>query len=168
MKRTGKWVTVMTIVSVISVMVGFLMMTSYAAMPDTPADVTFTPVAWVYLPLIEKSPTRLQDGYYKFTFDYGSFWFTVTDGGTKAINGGYDFQRPYCARAKRDFTKPAMMNADGTFYFGASTPEGDPLAYLDVTVILSPSEAFGRVEDYVLGTSGPYYCGYVSGIAVKQ
>jgi len=60
------------------------------------------------------------------------------------------------------------MRDDGTFYFGASTEEGDPLAYLDVRVILSSSQAHGCVEDYVLGIEGPYYCGYVCGTAIRQ
>jgi len=81
----------------------------------------------VYLPIILNSPDTpppppppppplLKDGYYKADLPYGgSIWFTVTDNGTKARNGGFIFYIPYvCPYSVHTFPRETKID-NGSF-----------------------------------------------------
>lgn len=81
-------------------------------------DITGTPTAFAYLPLVLRQPTptplptatplptprpRLNDGYYEHSSAFGTLWFTVIEGGSKASNGGFIFDSPYCPNGAYSF-----------------------------------------------------------------
>ncbi len=138
---------VLLLLGIVAVMILHGMRLAWASVP---LDVLGTPL---YLPIILRQPTptatppptstplptfRLLDGYYEADLpNNGSLWFTVTNNGSLATNGGF-YGLPvgyFCTYHSYDFNTNAGI-AEGRFtFYGFNLPDPSLLARMSCTAI---------------------------------
>jgi hypothetical protein len=149
--------------------------------PLSASEITGTPTALAYLPVISKplptntptftptsAPTprpNLQDGYYSGNAGYyGDVWFTVSNGGTSASNGGFYTQAFYfCSPGSYSFTGPVSITNGGFSFQVYDFQERILVASLSCTSI---SNAQATCKTYYQGLGSQ--CSHSSGLATLK